>query len=336
MEIQKTLERMASLTRQLLAFARQQVLTPETLDLNTAVDETLPMLRRLIAGNLTISSSLSKGPKWVRVDRAQLVQVLLNLVINARDAMPGGGQLSIRTTTLEVSPGQVIDRLGVQVEPGAYAELAVSDSGQGIPDEHLPHIFEPFYTTKEVGQGTGLGLATVEGIVSQSGGHIQVVSTVGQGTAFRILLPLTREPAPTVGTGSPAPTRGGLRARVLVVEDEDPVREVVARILQGEGYEVLSARHGAEALTCLEEVGGAVDIVIADVVMPVMGGRELTAELRRRYPNLPVVWMSGHPREVELRFSDQTKDLAFLQKPIPPRVLSETIAQVLQRRKPQN
>ena len=336
MEIQKTIERMASLTRQLLAFARQQVLTPETLDLNTAVDDTLPMLRRLIAGNLTISSSLAKGPKWVRVDRAQLVQVLLNLVINARDAMPAGGQVSIRTETIEVGPGQVIDRLGVQVEPGAYAELAVSDSGQGIPEEHLPHIFEPFYTTKEVGQGTGLGLATVEGIVSQSGGHIQVLSTVRKGTAFRILLPLTREPAPTATIGSPAPTRDSLQGRVLIVEDEDPVREVVTRMLQGEGYEVLGARHGAEALTCLEEVGGAVDIVITDVVMPVMGGRELTTELHRRYPNLPVVWMSGQPREVEHRFSDQTKDLAFLQKPIPPRVLLQTITQVLQRQKPQN
>ncbi len=336
MEIQKTIERMASLTRQLLAFARQQVLSPETLDLNTAIDDTLPMLRRLIGSDLTIIPSLAPGPKWVRVDRAQLVQVLLNLVINARDAMPAGGQLFIRTETLEVSPGQVFDRAGVPVEPGAYAELTVSDAGQGIRPEHLPHIFEPFYTTKEVGQGTGLGLATVEGIVSQSGGHIQVASAVGRGTTFRILLPLTPEPVPTLGPGFPDSARARSRMRLLVVDDEDSVRGVVARMLQGEGYEVLGARDGAEALNYLEQVGGSVDLVITDLVMPVMGGRELTSELRRLYPNLSVVWMSGHPREIELRSADQTKEMAFLQKPIPPRVLSETIAQVLQRRRPRD
>ena len=333
MEIQKTIERMASLTRQLLAFARQQMLSPETLDLNTAVDDTLPMLRRLIGSDLTINSSLGQGPRWVRVDRAQLVQVLLNLAINARDAMPAGGQLSILTQTLEVSPGQVFDRLGVPVEPGVYAELTVSDSGQGILPEHLPHIFEPFYTTKEVGQGTGLGLATVEGIVSQSGGRLQIASAVGRGTTFRILLPLTAEPAPTTGQGSPAPARARSRARLLVVDDEDSVRAVVARVLQGEGYEVLGAQHGEEALNYVEQLGGSVDLVITDLVMPVMGGRELTAELRRRYPNLSVVWMSGHPHEAELHSADQTTDLAFLQKPIPTRVLSETIAQVFQQRR---
>ena len=332
MEMQKTIERMASLTRQLLAYARQQVLAPETLDLNTAVDDTLPMLRRLIGSDLTINWSPAPGPKWVQVDRAQLAQALLNLVINARDAMPAGGELSIRTETLEVSPGQLFDRLGVPVEPGAYAELAVSDSGQGIRPEHLPHIFEPFYTTKEVGQGTGLGLATVEGVVSQSGGRIQVASTIGRGTTFRILLPLSREPAPTTGPGSPAPAQARSRGRVLVVDDEESVQEVVVRMLQGEGYDVLGARHGEEALNYLEQVGGSVDVVITDLVMPVMSGRELTGELHRRYPNLSVVWMSGHPREVELRSADRTKDLAFLQKPIPPRVLSETIAQVFQQR----
>lgn len=333
MEIQKTVERMASLNRQLLAFARQQVLSPETLDINSAIDDALPMLRRLIGSNLTIDALLAQGPKWVRVDRAQLVQVLLNLVINARDAMPAGGDLSITTDTVEVSPGQVLDRVGIAVEPGAYAELTVKDSGQGIRPEHLPHIFEPFYTTKEVGQGTGLGLATVDGIVSQSGGRIQVRSAVGRGTTFRILLPLTREPAPTAVPGSPAPPQARSRARVLVVDDEDSVRTVVARMLQGQGYEVLSARHGEEALKYVEQVGGSMDLVITDLVMPVMGGRELTAELHRRYPNLPVVWMSGHPREVELRSADQTKDLAFLQKPIPPGILNETIAQVIQRRR---
>ncbi len=332
MEVQKTVERMASLTRQLLAFARQQVLNPETLDINAAIEDTLPMLRRLMGSHLAIISSLSPGPKWVKVDRAQLVQVVLNLVINARDAMPAGGELSLGTETLEVGPGQMLDRLGIPVEPGGYAALTVADSGQGIQPEHLPHIFEPFYTTKEVGQGTGLGLATVEGVVSQSGGRVQVASRVGGGTTFRILLPLTAEPAPIRVPGSPANVRTRLRARLLVVDDEDSVRTVVTRMLQGEGYEVLGARDGKEALKFLEQVGGAVDLVITDVVMPVMGGRELTEELARRYPDLLVVWMSGHPREVELRGADRFKDLTFLQKPIPPRVLSETINQALQQR----
>jgi two-component system, cell cycle sensor histidine kinase and response regulator CckA len=262
-----------------------------------------------------------------------LTQVLLNLVINARDAMPAGGDLSVRTETVEVSPGQVFDRLETAVEPGAYAELAVSDSGQGISPQHLPHIFEPFYTTKEVGQGTGLGLATVEGIVSQSGGRIQVAATVGGGTTFRILLPLAREPEMTTVPGSPAPAAARSRGRLLVVDDEESVLQVVVRTLQGQGYEVLSAVHGAKALECLEQVGGSVDLVITDLVMPGMGGRELTSELRRRYPNLSIVWMSGHPREIEFRSAEQSEAVAFLQKPIPPQLLSETVAQVLQRRR---
>ncbi len=332
LEIQKTTERMASLTRQLLAFARQQVLSPESLDLNTAVEDTRPMLQRLIGSNMDIRMELAQGPKWVRVDRAQLVQILLNLMINARDAMPAGGRLVIRTETLEASPHHVFDRLGMAVEPGAYAALTVVDSGEGIRPEHLPHIFEPFYTTKEVGQGTGLGLATVEGIVSQSGGHIQVQSAVGKGTAIRILLPLTTEPAPQPLEGSSAEVPERRLGRILVVDDEDPVRAVVVRTLQAEGYEILGARHGKEALYYIEQVGGAVDLVVADLVMPVLGGHELTDELARRYPAIPVIWMSGHPREVEARRSTVGKAHASLQKPVPPHLLLQTVAQVLQRK----
>ncbi|HEU5304567.1 MAG TPA: PAS domain S-box protein, partial [Gemmatimonadales bacterium] len=332
LEIQKLTERMASLTRQLLAFARQQVLSPEILDLNTAVDDTRPMLQRLIGSNMEIRLQLAQGPKWVRVDRAQLTQILLNLVINARDAMPAGGLLIIRTETLEVGPNQIFDRTGLAVEPGAYAELDVTDSGEGIPPEHLPHIFEPFYTTKEVGQGTGLGLATVEGIVSQSGGSIQVESTVGRGTAIRILLPLTAEPEPKPLAGSPDRTPMRRLARILVADDEDGVRAVILRTLQAEGYEILGARHGKEALYYIEQVGGAVDLVVADLVMPEMGGHELTEELARRYPRIPVIWMSGHPREIQPPRAAAEKARAFLQKPISPLLLLETVSQVLQRR----
>jgi PAS domain S-box-containing protein len=329
LELQKVSERMASLTRQLLAFARQQVLSPEVLDLNTAVEDTRPMLQRLIGSNMNIELALAPGPKWVRVDRAQLVQVLLNLVINARDAMAGGGRILLRTTTMEVGKGHEFDRVKTVVEPGAYAELAVSDTGKGISPEHLPHIFEPFYTTKEVGVGTGLGLATVEGIVAQSAGYIQVESAAGRGTTIRILFPLTAEPTVKPSAAGQLRKRFASKGRILVVEDEDPVRTVVMRTLQDDGYEVLGARDGSEALRELEEIGGAINLVLSDIVMPGMGGRQLATELHRRYRKIPVIWMSGHPRETELQKGEIGKDEPFLHKPVAPESLLEMVSGVI-------
>ena len=329
-ELQKVTERMASLTRQLLAFARQQVMSPETLDLNAAVEDTRPMLQRLIGSNVTIGLVLAPGPKWVRVDRAQMVQVLLNLVINARDAMPGGGQIEIRTGAIEVSPGHLFDRLNVAVVAGAYAELSVADTGQGIAPQHLPHIFEPFYTTKEVGMGTGLGLATVEGIVAQSGGYIRVESGAGRGTTIRILLPFATEPMVKPRTGGLTRRSPGSRGRILVVEDEDPVRAIVMRTLQTAGYEVLGAGNGDEALRELDEIGGAVNLVLTDIVMPGMSGRQLAAELSRRFGNIPLIWMSGHSREAELQKGEIGTGEPFLQKPVTPDLLLETVAQVIE------
>jgi PAS domain S-box-containing protein len=330
-QIKKAADRMASLTRQLLAFARQQVLAPETLDLNAAIEDTMPMLQRLIGSNVKIQLELAPGPKWVRVDRAQLVQVLLNLIINARDAMDGG-RIVLRTLTQEVSPGTVLDRLQLPVDAGAYAMLSVADTGRGIPPEHMPHIFEPFYTTKEVGVGTGLGLATVEGVVAQSGGRIQVDSKVDRGTTITVLLPLTSEPVvqPRSAGYRLKPNARSL-GRILVVEDEDAVRTVVMRTLQAEGYEVLGAREGNEALQELEEVGGAVNLVVTDIVMPGMGGRQLAAELSRKYRRIPIVWMSGHAREAELQRGELSRDEPFLQKPVSADTLLETVAQVIER-----
>jgi two-component system, cell cycle sensor histidine kinase and response regulator CckA len=332
LELQKVADRMASLTRQLLAFARQQVLAPETLDLNAAIEDTMPMLQRLIGSNVKIHLDLASGPKWVRVDRAQLVQVLLNLIINARDAMAEGGRIVLRTLTQEVSPGSVLDRLQLPVDPGAYATLSVTDTGRGIPPEHMPHIFEPFYTTKEVGVGTGLGLATVEGVVAQSGGRIQVDSSVNRGTTITVLLPLTSEPVIQPRSAGYRP-RANSRSlgRVLVVEDEDSVRTVVMRTLQSEGYEVLGAREGGEALRELEEVGGAVNLVLTDIVMPGMGGRQLAAELSRKYRRIPIVWMSGHARESEQQRGELSRDEPFLQKPVTADMLLETVAQVIEK-----
>jgi CheY-like chemotaxis protein len=332
LELQKVADRMASLTRQLLAFARQQVLAPETLDLDAAVADTMPMLQRLIGSDVKIQLELAPGPKWVRVDRAQLVQVLLNLIINARDAMAEGGRIVLRTLTQEVSPGTVLDRLQLPVDAGAYAALSVTDTGKGILPEHMPHIFEPFYTTKQVGVGTGLGLATVEGVVAQSGGSIQVESNLNRGTTITVLFPLTSEPViqpRSAGYRLNPNTRS--RGRILVVEDEDAVRTIVMRTLQSEGYEVLGAREGGEALRELEEVGGAVNLVVTDIVMPGMGGRQLVAELSRKYRRIPIVWMSGHARESELQRGELSRDEPFLQKPVTADMLLETVAQVIEK-----
>lgn len=231
---------------------------------------------------------------------------------------------------MEVSPGQVVNRLQVPVEPGGYAELAVTDAGQGISPEHLSRIFEPFYTTKEVGVGTGLGLATVDGIISQSGGHIQVRSSPGKGTTIKIMLPLCAEPAASTSRGGSSVHLGNSRGRILVVDDEEAIRAVVGRMLQAEGYEVLRARDGMEALRELKEVGGAVDLVITDLVMPGMGGRVLGQELARRYPGLPLVWMSGHPREVEFPREMPGHENPFLMKPVSPGALLDTVSRVLQ------
>jgi two-component system, cell cycle sensor histidine kinase and response regulator CckA len=328
-ELQKTAERMASLTRQLLAFARQQVLSPEILDLNTAVQDTRPMLQRLIGSSTPIELVLGAGPKWVRVDRAQLVQVVLNLVINARDAMPEGGRILLRTETLEVSPNHVLDKAQSPVEPGAYAMLAVTDTGQGIPGDHLPHIFEPFYTTKAVGLGTGLGLATVEGVVSLSGGHILVDSKTGKGTTIKILLPLTGEPAPASPTGVRERSRGRSRGRILVVDDEDAVRVVVSRTLQAEGYEVFGARDGKEALRMLDEIGGGIDLLITDLVMPETGGAKLVGQITQRYPDVPVIWISGHSRGDEVPRDHRGRQQPFLMKPVAPDALLDTVARML-------
>jgi two-component system, cell cycle sensor histidine kinase and response regulator CckA len=316
------------MTRQLLAFARQQVLNPETLDLNDVVTDTQPLLQRLIGSNITIELALAAGPKWVRVDRSQLVQVLMNLVINARDAMEESGTVAIRTQTLEVSPGERLDRVGAPIEAGAFAELAVSDSGVGIAPEHLPRIFEPFFTTKEAGHGTGLGLATVDGIVSQSGGHIQVESAPERGTTVRVLFPLAKEPAPPIPTAG-RPRGRGSSGRILVVDDEPQVRAILARTLRADGHDVIEAVDGRSAIACFEEVGGAIDLLLTDVVMPGISGRDLVRELTRRSPALPVVWISGHPSDVGMR--DFRPEHPFLQKPVEPDLLVDTIRQVLER-----
>jgi len=332
MQVQQAADRMATLTRQLLAFARQQVLTPETLDLDATVADTVPLLQRLIGSHVEVRMDASHGSKWVRVDRTQLVQVLLNLAINARDAMPGGGTLSVRTETLEIGPNQMQDRTGAPIEAGSYARLEVEDTGEGIAPEHLGRVFEPFYTTKEVGSGTGLGLATVEGIVSQSGGYLQIGSVVGQGTSITILFPLCPAPNRSEVTGSSPWLDEAPHGRILVVDDDKQVRSVIVRLLRSEGYDVVEAAHGKEGLDCFEQAGGGIDLVISDLVMPVMGGREMVEQLNRRYPHTPAIWISGHPRETEFPDSGPALTQPYLQKPVSPELLIRTVQETLRAR----
>ena len=323
-EIRKAAERMASMTHQLLAFSRQQVLLPETLDLDAAVADSQSLLQRLIGSNIQIVVQLAPGPKWVRVDRAQFLQVLMNLAINARDAMPGGGDLMVRTGIRK----SVLERGAVQ---GPYAVLTVTDSGAGIDPDHMAHIFEPFFTTKGIGEGTGLGLSTVHGIVTQSRGHVWAESGPDAGTTFTVLLPTVQEPSSAEAPQRPETPGRAPSATALVVDDEDIIRSLMKRTLESAGYTVLLARNGRDALDTLERHRGRVDVVLSDLVMPVMDGRELGERLAAAHPDIPVVWMSGHPKDTVLVTGTGIELEPFLQKPVPAELLVATVGDVLER-----
>ena len=327
-QVQRAGDRMASLTRQLLAFSRRQVLTPETVDLDNAVAEMQPMLQRLIGSNIEMRVERAPGTKWVQVDPAQLLQVVMNLAINARDAMPEGGRLDMRTGTRALGPADrgLMDEF--ELKPGDYAVLSVSDSGVGIDPSDLPQIFEPFFTTKGIGEGTGLGLPTVHGIVTQSHGAIEVRSTLGEGTTFTLYFPLSAPPELPPPTHDRASGSHAVAARVLVVDDEDLVREVAARSLEQAGFRVQRARHGREALQIVESAP-RFDLVVSDVVMPVMGGRELGQRLANIDPELPIIWMSGHPREALSDIVGTAEDGRYLQKPVAPDYLVNAVRRVL-------
>ncbi len=332
-EIGKAVDRMGSLTSQLLAFSRQQVLRPESVDLDRAITEDEPMLARLLGSPIRMRVELGLGAKWVKVDRSQLLQVLMNLTINARDAMPRGGEIVIRTALLRVSNGELDDVAAESIAPGTYVELSVDDTGEGIEPELLAHVFEPFFTTKEVGRGTGLGLATVHGIVTQSRGHVWVTSPPGRGTTVRVLLPVTDE-APATAR-SPALSRGEAQGgRILVVEDERAVRRFLVEALVASGYDVVEADHGRAALAQLEAAHGAVDLVLSDVVMPGMSGSELARELARHHPEVPILWMSGYTREMAFGGGVQAGERPFLQKPVSVSRLVEAVRAAIASKRP--
>ena len=332
-EIKKAGDRAASLTQQLLAFSRRQVLQPRVLDLNAAIADTEKMLRPLVGEDIELVTVLDPGLWRVKADPGQIDQVLTNLVVNARDAMPGGGRITIGTSNAVV--GEMEVPRYVPAPPGPYVMLSVSDTGCGMDEEIRSHLFEPFFTTKEVGKGTGLGLSTVYGIVKQSGGYIWARSRPGLGSTFRICLPRVDEALPAAAAAGTEEGRvfpPGGRETVLLVEDEPMVRELVREILAGKGYPVLEASNGTEAILLCDGHPGPVHLLLTDVVMPGMSGKELARRLVKSRPEMKVIFMSGYAEEVIADQGVLDAGTAFIKKPFSPGVLARKIREVLDAR----
>ena len=327
-QIWRAAKRTAGVTQQLLAFSRRQVLQPQVLDLNATVRELEPILVRTLGEGSSLRLHLSPSLGKVRADPGQLEQVLLNLTLNARDAMSDGGRLTIETMNVELDARYVAGKPVETLQAGEYAALIVTDTGHGMDQETLGRIFEPFFTTKGVGEGTGLGLSTVYGIVKQSGGFIWAYSEPGLGTTFKLYFPLIAPVAPSEEVTVPA-APGHPEEVVLVAEDEPMVRSVMARTLRDSGYTVLEASNGREALDLLEQRGGAVNLVVADVVMPGMGGREMTARLAERWPQVPVLFTSGYTGLDVVRRGLLEEGREFLQKPLAPEALIRKVRQLV-------
>jgi two-component system cell cycle sensor histidine kinase/response regulator CckA len=319
-------QRAAGLTRQLLAFSRRQVLQPRVLSLNSCVAEIEPMVRRLLGADVSLVTELDPALWHVLADPGQLEQVLVNLMVNARDAMPGGGRVTLTTANLQL--GADAGARGNGVRAGAYVTLSVSDTGVGMDVPTQARIFDPFFTTKEAGKGTGLGLSTVYGIVEQSGGHIAVESAPGQGTTFTIFLPRHVGPATAAGQPDRRGLPGGTES-LLLVEDEASVRSSARRLLERHGYTVIEARHGAEALRMVEAGDRRIDLVITDLVMPEMGGRELVERLHARHPGLKVLFMSGYSERLVASGGIMPPGTGFVEKPFTVEQLMRRTREVL-------
>ncbi|HPG67234.1 MAG TPA: PAS domain S-box protein [Candidatus Hydrogenedentes bacterium] len=326
LEIQQAAQRAKGLTQQLLAFSRKQVLEAKVLDLNGIVADMQKMLRRLIGEDIRLVTQLGANVGHVRADPAQIQQILMNLAVNARDAMPGVGTLTIETAAAELDEAYA-QRHG-SVEVGSYAMLTVSDTGHGMSEKTAEHIFEPFFTTKAQGKGTGLGLSTVYGIVKQHGGYIWVYTEPGKGTTFRIYLPHVDEPAGVETTVEPQTVSGG-NETVLLVEDDPSVRRMARRILDKAGYHVLDAANGLEALRVFEAEGKAIELVVTDVIMPEMNGRELYERIAATRPDIRVLYMSGYTDNVIAHHGILNEGTFFLQKPFSARALTAKVREVL-------
>ncbi len=327
-EIRAAGERAVSLTRQLLAFSRKQVTEPMLLNLNEVVGGMERLIRRLIGEDVDFVTRFAADLGTVRADVGQVEQVIMNLVINARDAMPHGGRLTIETANVEL--GQSVSQLRREVRPGPYVLLAVSDTGVGMDDATRARIFEPFFTTKEAGKGTGLGLATVYAIVKQSGGYVYAYGELGRGSVFKVYLPrvdATPAPAGRVPHADTA-TNGGTET-VLLVEDDDGLRALTRTSLERHGYQVLEAKDAAAARQRSADHGGRIDLVLTDVILPGTGGPELAAELAVSRAGLKVLYISGYADDAVVRHGVLGPGAAFLQKPFTPDMLARKVREVL-------
>ncbi len=333
-EIEEGARRASRLTSQLLSFSRRQVVRAEVLNLNHLVRETQSMLERLIGENIRLDLRLDARRDVVRADRGQLEQIVVNLVVNARDALHDGGRIEIATADVEID-AEAARAAEFQLVPGSYALLTVTDDGQGMDDETRSRIFEPFFTTKPRGKGTGLGLSTVYGAVRQAAGYIGVETVPGAGTTFRVYLPRVEDATPRPSSDTKTPVEleadGDL---VLVVEDEAPVRTLIARILERRGYTVLQAADGQEALDLAERQQERIDLLIADLVMPGLSGREVADRLTARYPEMAVILISGYTADEVVREGILTGVRNFLPKPFTPDALARTVAAVLGQKSP--
>jgi CheY-like chemotaxis protein len=321
-EIRAAADRAAALTRQLLVFSRREIAQPRVLDLNDLVVSVERLLSRTIGEHIALESVLDPDTPPVLADPNHLEQVLLNLAVNARDAMVDGGVLHVETGTVEID--EEYARLHADVRPGRYVRLAVSDTGCGMPDAVREKAFEPFFTTKPKGSGTGLGLATTYGIVKQNGGHIEIYSEVDRGTVVKVYLPAAAGEAPDRPKAEPLTAPPGRGQRVLVVEDEEGVRRISERILRGHGYEVLAASGPEEALSLASS--NEIDLVLTDVVMPGMSGALLVEQLRESRKRIPAIFMSGYTD----RPGALPGDAAFISKPFSRQQLLENVAQALE------
>jgi two-component system cell cycle sensor histidine kinase/response regulator CckA len=328
-EIRRAVERGAHLTSQLLGFARGHSGEHSLIDLSALVREMHDMLRPIIGEHIEIQLALASNLGRIMADPGQIEQVVMNLILNARDAMPKGGAIRVETSDCEI--GAEAGRRHA-IHPGLYVALAITDQGHGIDTESMKRLFEPFFTTKERGKGTGLGLSTVREIVTGNRGAVSVASTPGDGATFTVYLPRMRmaaPPAEPAAGGSPRPPEIPCAETVLLVEDEEAVRRLLAYILRSRGYQVLDASSGEEALSIFSERGDSIHLLLTDMVMPKMNGRELSERLRQIRPGLKVVYMSGYTDEVLIKTGAIGPGMRFLQKPLRPETLAATVRAAL-------
>ena len=330
-QIDRSADRATTLTRQLLAFSRLQVLQPQVINLNSVVEEMGKLLPRLIGEDIELILRLDGNLGSIRADASQMEQVIMNLAVNARDAMPNGGKLIIETKKCELEQSYTSSH--PFMKPGSYILLDVTDTGTGMDEETQAHIFEPFFTTKEKGKGTGLGLATVYGIVKQSGGFIWVYSELGKGTSFKIYLPHVDGKQTQASTAKPATELPAGTETVLLSEDEQDVREIAREFLESGGYTVLEAKNGKEAIALATKHGGDIDLLVTDMVMPGMTGQELAVRLQRDYPGLAVVFMSGYSEHAATEMANADPSVRLMTKPFSRAAMLRTVRETLQGQK---